>query len=138
MNEPLAKDEGPFARTRRDHALETAEDYLELIVELKASVGEARAADIAQTMQVSQPTVSKVLARLHREGLVELRPYRAVHPTEKGIALAFESKRRHELVLNFLISLGVPADDAAKDAEGIEHHAGNATLAAFRRFVEGC
>lgn len=120
---------------RDDHALETAEDYLELVEDLRHSTGEARAVDIAASMQVSHATASKVLARLEREGYVTSRPYRGVIPTALGSELAEKSRRRHQLVLQFLLALGVPPDEAETDSEGIEHHVGEATLSAMERFL---
>jgi len=37
-------------QTRREHSTETAEDYAEAIAELNASVGEARAVDLARRL----------------------------------------------------------------------------------------
>jgi len=121
---------------RDDHALETAEDYLELVEDLRQTTGEARAVDIAASMQVSHATASKVLARLEREGYLTSRPYRGVTPTQLGAELAERSRRRHQLVLQFLLALGVPAEEAETDAEGIEHHVGEATLCAMARFLD--
>lgn len=124
-----------YARVRDDHALETAEDYLELVEELRATTGEARAVDIAASMQVTHATASKVLARLEREGYLTSRPYRGVTPTERGAELARRSRERHDLVYRFLLALGVPDEDALTDAEGIEHHVGEQTLESMRRFL---
>jgi DtxR family manganese transport transcriptional regulator len=46
--------------------------------------------------------------------------------------MARRSRRRHALLLEFLISIGVPPADAQRDAEGMEHHVSEATLAAMR------
>lgn len=124
-----------FASVRADHAHETAEDYLELIEELRQATGEARAVDIAASMQVSHATASKVLARLEREGYLTSRPYRGVIPTELGGELARKSRERHRLVMEFLLALGVEEEAAQIDAEGIEHHVGEQTLAAMRMFL---
>ncbi|TIR94679.1 MAG: transcriptional regulator MntR, partial [Mesorhizobium sp.] len=43
------------------------------------------------------------------------------------------SRIRHETVEAFLRSLGVSAETARIDAEGIEHHVSAETLDAFRR-----
>lgn len=125
-----------YARVRDDHATETAEDYLELVEDLRQSTGEARAVDIAANMQVSHATASKVLARLEREGYLTSRPYRGVIPTALGSELAERSRRRHQLVLQFLMALGMPAEEAETDAEGIEHHVGDVTLAAMQRYLD--
>ena len=125
-----------FARARAAHAEETAEDYLEMVDELRAGAGEARAVDLARAMQVSHTTAAKVLARLEREGLVTSRPYRGVVPTAAGRKSAEEARSRHELVVVFLKRIGVPEAEAEADAEGIEHHVGEATLAAIRGFLD--
>jgi DtxR family manganese transport transcriptional regulator len=125
-----------FRRTRAAHRSETAEDYVELIAELIAARGEARAVDIALHLGISQATVANTVARLRREGLVEHRPYRAIFLTDAGRRLAETARRRHRLVVAFLRALGLSEETAARDAEGIEHHVSEETLEAFARFVE--
>ena len=120
-------------RTRLEHATETAQDYVEAIADLGASCGEARAVDLARRLGVTHVTVIRTLARLKRDGYVSTRPYRSIFLTEKGFRLAEESRRRHEIVVAFLRSLGVPEEIAQTDAEGIEHHVSPETLAAFKR-----
>lgn len=120
-------------RTRAAHARETAEDYVEAIADLMQSEGEARVTDLARHMGVTHVTVNRTVARLQQAGLVTARPYRAIFLTDTGREMAAASKRRHELVTRFLIKVGVPADIAERDAEGIEHHVSPETLAAFER-----
>ena len=125
-----------FRRFRRDRALEAAQDYVEAIAELTAQKGEARVTDLARRLGITHVTVNRTLVRLKREGYVDAKPYRAIFLTEAGRKLAEESKQRHETVLAFLRSLGVPEREAEMDAEGIEHHVGPMTLAAFRTAIE--
>ena len=124
-----------FQRTREDHSRERAEDYVEMIDALIRDKGEARAVDIAERLGVSHVTVSKTIKRLQREGLVTAQPYRSIFLTQGGSELAAASQRRHELVLAFLRAIGVSEDVANVDAEGIEHHVSEETLAAMRRFL---
>lgn len=124
-----------YRRTRSDHAREVAEDYVELIDDLIRDCGEARAVEIARRLGVSTVTVTNTVNRLKRDGLVRSEPYRAVFLTQEGKRLAQAARKRHRLVLDFLIALGVPSDDAEIDAEGIEHHLSPATLSAMRRFL---
>ncbi|MEO5753115.1 MAG: manganese-binding transcriptional regulator MntR [Chthoniobacterales bacterium] len=118
-------------RTRDEHAQETAQDYVELIAELIAGSGEARAIDLARRFGVTHVTVGRTIQRLQREGFVTTQPYRSIFLTAAGRRLARESRRRHEIVVAFLRSLGVSESIAQSDAEGIEHHVSAETLQAF-------
>lgn len=124
------------ADVRRAHAEETAEDYVEAIAMLIQSGGEARVKDLAGVFGVSHVTVSRTIARLVRDGLVVTKPYQPITLTPEGARLAEASKRRHDLVLRFLIALGLDEETARTDAEGIEHHVSEKTLRAMARFVE--
>lgn len=128
--------ENRFQRTRDDHSKEIAEDYVELIAGLIESRGEARVVHLAEKLGVSHVTVAKTIRRLSREGLVTAEPYRSIHLTESGRNVAERAKQRHAMVLEFLLALGVPAEVAEADAEGIEHHVSQATLDAMRRQIE--
>jgi DtxR family manganese transport transcriptional regulator len=124
-----------FRRVREAHQLEIAEDYVELIADLIGATGEARAADIARRLGVSQPTVVKAVGKLQRDGLVDSLPYRSIFLTEAGQAMAERCKRRHEIVSRFLKSIGVSDEAAERDAEGVEHHVSEETLKAFERLI---
>ncbi len=122
------------ARTAQSAAV--LEDYAELIADLLAAEGEARPTDIARRLGVSHATTIKAIGRLKREGLATARPYRGVFLTEAGHALADRVRARHRLVVDMLVAVGVPAEVAEQDAEGIEHHVSEATLGAFSRFLD--
>ncbi len=124
-----------YLSTRAAHAAETAEDYVEAIADLIAQTGEARVVDLARVMGVSHVTVVRTLSRLRRSDLVTTQPYRAIHLTTAGTALARRSKHRHGIVVACLEALGVSAAAAQCDAEGIEHHVSAETLAAMEKFA---
>lgn len=125
-----------FQGVRAARSRELAEDYVELIAELIHMQGEARPVDIATKLGVKAPTVAKALDRLAREGLITRAKYRSVFLTDAGRALAKECGHRHEIVLRFLLSLGLDAETAERDAEGIEHHVSERTLALFAAFAD--
>jgi DtxR family manganese transport transcriptional regulator len=133
--EPSAQAMG-FGRIREDHRAEIAEDYVELIADLIAARGEARAVDLAERLGVTNATVANTITKLQRDGLVRSEPYRSIFLTDKGAALARHCKQRHEIVVSFLEAVGVSEEAAHRDAEGIEHHVSDETLEAFARFVE--
>lgn len=132
---PTALQAESLQQTRREHASETAEDYVEAIADLTAAQGEARVVDLARRLGVTHVTVNRTLARLQREGFVSVQPYRAIFLTDRGRTLAAACQHRHGIVVAFLRSLGIPAKTAEIDAEGIEHHVSPATLAAFARQI---
>ena len=131
---PKAQAEG-FAIVRQAHESEIAEDYVELIAELIETRGEARPIEIAERLGVKPPTVTKNISRLKSAGLVRRERYRAVFLTEQGQALAEACRRRHRIVVAFLRSLGIDEETAERDAEGIEHHVSEETLAAFENAI---
>ncbi len=122
-----------LSQTRREHASEVAEDYVEAIADLMAEIGEARVVDLARRLGVTHVTVNRTVGRLQKAGFVTSRPYRAIFLTDKGRGLAASCKSRHETVVAFLRSIGIPERVAEMDAEGIEHHVSPETLAAFER-----
>lgn len=124
-----------FARQREADRTATAEDYVELIADLLREEGEARAVDIARRMGVSQATVTATVGRLQRDGLVETKPYRGLFLTDAGRAMAEAAKARHDLVVRFLVAVGLDPETAEQDAEGLEHHASEKALQAFANFV---
>jgi DtxR family transcriptional regulator, manganese transport regulator len=130
---PLA---APFLKVRADHALETAQDYVEAVSDIVHRRGECRVKDLALHLGVTHVTVSRIIARLQTEDLVDTEPYRPIRLTAKGERLAAMTRQRHEVVIAFLRALGVPETDAQRDAEGIEHHVGEATLLAMQTFLQ--
>jgi DtxR family manganese transport transcriptional regulator len=123
-------------RTRDDHASEVAEDYVEAIAETIAANGICRSIDLVEQFAVTHATVNNTVARLQRAGLVVTKPYQPVELTAAGKRLATASRKRHEIVQSFLEAMGISAQTAAIDSEGIEHHVSKETLQAMKRILE--
>ncbi len=124
-----------FASVRVAHRSEMVEDYVELIADLIHLNGSARPKDISERLGVTKPSVTKNLAKLKREKLINHVPYRSITLTEEGRQLANACRERHRTVVDFLIALGVSAKTAEHDAEGIEHHVSDETLQVFAQFT---
>ncbi len=86
-------------------------------------------------MEVSHVTVTRILQRLAGEGLIDKEPYGPCTLTSDGLLMARRSRNRHDIVLAFLLAIGVPESTAIYDAEGIEHHVSTDTLTAMRNLV---
>ncbi len=124
-----------FKQVREAHRRELIDDYVELISDLIHEFGEVRQVDMAARLGVSQPTVAKMLKRLAAAGLIQQIPYRGVFLTPEGELLAQQSRERHAIVEEFLLSLGISPEVAHCDAEGIEHHVSDETLAIFKKLT---
>jgi DtxR family transcriptional regulator, manganese transport regulator len=125
-----------FRSTRRAHRDETAEDYVEAIAQLIEEQGAARVGKLAELMDVSHVTVTRIIARLAKEGLVTTEPRQPIYLTDTGQEMAEASRARHLVVLGFLQAIGVEERQAQIDAEGIEHHVSSETLEALRRITD--
>ena len=123
-----------FKKVRSAHKTENTEDYLELIAQLLSLKGEARIVDIASELGIAQATANKTIKRLHQQGYIKREPYRSIFLSVKGQKIASKSKKRHHIVLNFLLNLGVDIKTASADAEGIEHHVSEKTLKKMGKF----
>jgi len=123
-----------FKKVRNAHKTENTEDYLELIGDLLSLQGEARIVDIANALDIAQATANKTIKRLQKQGYVKKEPYRSIFLTVKGQKIASISRKRHNIVYNFLLNLGLDKKIAAADAEGIEHHVSNKTLSKMEKF----
>ena len=123
-----------FLKVRNAHKTENTEDYLELIADLLNNYGEARIVDIANRLDVAQATANKTIKRLQLQGYIKKEPYRSIFLTLKGQKIASQSRKRHNIVYNFLLNLGLDQKNAAADAEGIEHHVSEKTLSKMEKF----
>ena len=74
--------------------------------------------------------------RLQGEKLLSTAPYRPVELTAKGKRLANRVRERHEIVLEFLMAIGVDQTTAEIDSEGIEHHVSDVTLKVMKEFLD--
>jgi len=125
------------ARTRKQHAQELAQDYVEAIADIIDRGEEAKVMALATVFGVSHVTVIRTVQRLQEQGLVETMPRRAIELTDAGREMAETSRHRHQIVRDFLLKLGVSRDRAEADSEGMEHHVSQETLQAMQRFVDG-
>ena len=117
-----------------------AEDYLEKIEQLIARKGYARVVDIAAELKISQASVTAMVQKLDAEGFVKYEKYRGMVLTSSGLEVARRIAHRHQLLTDFLRTIGV-ADEKViyDDVEGMEHHISPETfkaIEALTRFLE--
>ena len=119
------------ARSPVRHASSAVEDYLERILDLINTKGYARVVDIAQSLQISQASVTNMVQRLDAEGLLKYEKYRGLVLTTAGETLARNITRRHQLLSDFLKLLGLDERTIFHDVEGMEHHISPPTVRAI-------
>lgn len=124
-------------RVRKQHSDELAQDYVEAIHELIESGKPARVTDLQSVFGVSHVSVVRALQRFEKRGLLDRSSGDGVQLTDLGRKMATEAAARHQLVVDFLRKLGVSHAQANADAEGLEHHLSDESLAALRKFVDG-
>jgi Mn-dependent DtxR family transcriptional regulator len=111
------------------------EDYLEVIYELIQKKGYATAIDISESLNVSSPSVTKMLQRLDESKYLRYERYRGISLTNEGVSMAENIHEKHSLLVEFLRMIGVDENVANIDAEGIEHHLHPETLKKLQLFI---
>jgi Mn-dependent DtxR family transcriptional regulator len=112
------------------------EDYLEVIYELIQQKGYATTVEISKYLNVSSPSVTKMVQRLDESGHLNYEKYRGISLTQQGVLVAKSIRERHGLLADFFKMIGVDEDSANKDAEGIEHHLHPETLKKLEEFIK--
>ena len=123
-------------RKEEDYRTARMEDYLEVIYELIQYKGYATTIDISEYLNVSSPSVTKMVQKLNESGHLNYEKYRGIRLTDKGTLVAKNIRERHGLLAEFLKIIGVDEDTANKDAEGIEHHLQPKTLGKLENFIK--
>lgn len=100
----------------------TIEDYLAVIYVLERDGDEVIAARLADSLEVSPPTVTITLKRMERDGWITLESGKAIRLSEKGLEAACSVIRRHMLTEWMLARmLNVPWSRVHAEADQIEH-----------------
>ena len=88
------------------------------------------------------PTVSSMLKTLNDRGMVNYEKYEYVELTKDGADVGKEIRRRHELLLKFLMDiLKIDLKTADEDACKMEHALSDVTLGSltdFMSFIQSC
>lgn len=125
-----------MARKSAPKVSQSIEDYLERIHELIESKGYARVSDIAESLNLSRPSVSNMVQRMNKLGFVVYEKYRGITLTKTGLEVARRIQRRHLILTEFFTLLGLDPEVVEKDVEGIEHHLSSVSLSRLELIVE--
>lgn len=100
----------------------TIEDYLGVIYTMTRDGERVIGARLAESLDVSPPTVTATLKRMDRDGWIVLGEDKAIALTETGKAMAMSVIRRHMLTEWMLARvLKLPLSEIHREAHQIEH-----------------
>jgi DtxR family Mn-dependent transcriptional regulator len=101
-----------------------AEDYLKAIYEIERDGEAAATTAIAERLKIAPASVSGMIRRLGRQGLVAVERYRGARLTAKGKRVALQMIRRHRILESYLVTrLSYGWDGVHEEAERLEHAA---------------
>ena len=122
-------------KTKKTSSTTSEEDYLEVIAELVELKGYATTLDISRFMNVSPPSVTKMLQKLDEKKYLEYEKYHGINLTAIGRQVADTIRKKHSTLLEFFEILDVGKDIANQDTEGLEHHLNDKTIRKLRKFI---
>lgn len=115
---------------------ESAENYLETILMLKERYGQVRSIDIANEMGFTKPSVSIAMRRLRENGYIKVDENGYITLEETGFEVASTIYERHQILTEFLMSLGVSEETSQKDACKIEHAISNESYQRLKEYYK--
>lgn len=104
---------------------QSVEDYLKAIYKLEEAEKDkgVSTSKLADLMGVANASVTNMVKRLSKMGLVSYESYYGVNLTESGKKIALEIIRHHRLLELYLAEmLGYSWDQVHEEAEKLEHH----------------
>lgn len=115
---------------------ESAENYLETILELSQTLPVVRSVDIANELGYKKSSVSVAMKNLREKEHITVTDAGFIYLTESGKAIAEMIHERHELLTAWLTSLGVPEEIASDDACKLEHVLSKESFDAIKKHAQ--
>lgn len=103
------------------HRNESAENYLETILELSQHLPAVRSVDVANELGFKKSSVSVAMKNLREKEHITVSEEGFIQLTKSGLAIAEMIQERHQLLTMWLTKLGVPEAIASEDACKLEH-----------------
>ena len=100
----------------------TVEDYLKALLKMEDSDVKASTSNVARRLSVTDASVTDMLRKLQKAGLLAYKPYYGAALTPEGRLQALKIIRRHRLIELFLHQvMGYGWDQVHQEAEKLEH-----------------
>ncbi len=118
------------------HYNESAENYLETILVLSKKLPVVRAVDIANELGYKKSSVSIAMKHLRERDHITVSDAGFITLTKSGLNIAEMIYERHEVLTQFLTSIGVEEEIASEDACRIEHVISQESFEALKKHFE--
>jgi Mn-dependent DtxR family transcriptional regulator len=115
---------------------ESAENYLETILVLGQNGNKVRSIDIVNELDYSKPSVSIAMKNLREKGYIVTDDEGYITLTKSGRQIAESMYKRHVLISDWLIFLGVDKKTAVNDACKMEHDMSEQSFIAIQKHIE--
>ena len=114
---------------------ESAENYLETILILSKKLPVVRSVDIANELGFKKSSVSIAMKHLREQNRIVVSDAGFITLTPAGRDIADMIFERHELISQWLMSLGVSRETALEDACKMEHVISSESFEAIKKHV---
>ena len=115
---------------------ESVEDYLETILILSKKLPVVRSVDIATELGYKKSSISIAMKNLRGKEYITVTDAGYIFLTKTGKEIANMIYERHQVISDWLISLGVSEETALKDACRIEHDMSVETFDALKKHIQ--
>jgi len=119
----------------------SAEDYLRTIYSLYEKEEDkgrgVKSVDVSKGLNISKPSVSEMLKKLSRRGLIEFEPYSNIFLTNRGMKGARRVMHNHRVIEVFLRKvLGYELSKVHEEAHKLEHAFSEESIKRLDRFLK--
>ena len=115
---------------------ESAENYLETILQLSKILPVVRSVDIANELGFKKSSVSVAMKNLRLKEYITVTDWGFIYLTDSGRKIAEYVYEKHTFLKDWLSSLGVTEDIAGEDACKMEHIISDQSFDAIKEYVK--
>ena len=115
---------------------ESAENYLETILQLSKTLPVVRSVDIANELGFKKSSVSVAMKNLRQKEHITVTDAGFIYLTDSGKEIAEHVYEKHQLLKGWLCSLGVSEEIAAEDACKMEHVISDEAFEAIKNHIQ--
>jgi len=116
----------------------SVDEYLEEMYRCELKEKASTTKGISRALRISMPSVSEMLGKLERKGLVINSARGEKRLTSKGRKAGERVYKKHETLKKLLLRVGLPEKDATEEACRLEHDLSNKALVMLEGFLERC